>query len=125
MSRRRFGCQTGKKLRRTGTTKIRVFRELPETTLQQFQGLSNTKQELFTQSTQLNNDQSDSRCLPKQSKKDSVRQRQMSTTSRATPRVEQNKASSNYNGRWRQVMNEQRDSMTTIDYTLFVVAGDG
>ena len=49
----------------------------------------------------------------------------MSTTSRATPRVEQNKASSNYNGRWRQVMNEQRDSMTTIDYTLFVVAGDG
>ena len=36
MSRRRFGCQTGKKLRRTGTTKIRVFRELPETTLQQF-----------------------------------------------------------------------------------------
>ena len=45
MSRRRFGCQTGKKLRRTGTTKIRVFRELPETTLQQFQGLRKTKQE--------------------------------------------------------------------------------
>ena len=34
MSRRRFGYQTGEKLTRTGKTKVRVFRELPETTLQ-------------------------------------------------------------------------------------------
>ena len=47
MSRRRFGCQTGEKLTRTGTTKVRVFRELPETTLQrieQVEGLRKTKQ---------------------------------------------------------------------------------
>ena len=104
MSRRRFGYQTGEKLTRTGKTKVRVFRELPETTLQLVERveknktkknwdrrmetsrkwaewlkvLSNTNQELLTQSTQVNNEQSNSRCWPKQSKKDSVRWRQMS-----------------------------------------------
>ena len=34
LSRRRFGRQTGEKLRRNGTTKVRVFTALPETTLQ-------------------------------------------------------------------------------------------
>ena len=48
MSRRRFGRQTGEKLTRTGTTKVRVFRELPVPTLQQAEradGLRKTKQE--------------------------------------------------------------------------------
>ena len=80
MSRRRFGCQTREKLTRTAMTKVRVFRELPETTLQRVERvevLNNTKQELLTQLTQVNNEQSDSRCSPKQSKKDSVRQKQV------------------------------------------------
>ena len=48
MRRRRCGCQTGDKLTRTCTTKVRIFRELLETTLQnvkRVEGLRKTKQE--------------------------------------------------------------------------------
>ena len=47
MSRRRFGCQTGEKLTRTGTTKVRVFRELPETTLQRVERVEKDKARKF------------------------------------------------------------------------------
>ena len=45
---RRFGRQIGEKLRRTGTKKVRIFRELPETILQRAERVevsSKTKQE--------------------------------------------------------------------------------
>ena len=65
LSRRRFGCQTGEKFTRTGMTKVRVFRELPETTLQRVErveGLRKTKQAKLRRKDGDKSEQSDSRC---------------------------------------------------------------
>ena len=70
MSRRRFGCQTREKLTRTAMTKVRVFRELPETTLQRVERVEKNKaRKIETEGLrQVKNEQSDSRCSVTQSK---------------------------------------------------------
>ena len=70
MSRKRFGCQTGEKLTRTSTTKVRVFRELSEATLQQVERVEKNKaRKIVTEGRrQFKNEQSDSRCRATQSK---------------------------------------------------------
>ena len=91
MSWRRFGCQTGRKLTRTGTTKVRVFRELPETTLQRVERVEKNKaRKIETEGLrQVKNEQSDSRCWVTQSK-NYWHSWHKSTTSRATRGVDQN-----------------------------------
>ena len=150
MSRWRSGCQTGEKLTRTGMTKVRVFRELPETTLQRVErvvGLRKTKQEKLRQkdgdkstmsrvtrgveqhkariidtvdTSQQRAERLEVFSKTKQDLRLRLRQRQMSTMRRATRGVEQKKASSICNRRWRQVTDEQSDS-TTIDIILLVL----
>ena len=68
--------------------KIETETNLPRT--ERLEVLSKTKQERSRQSSQLNNEQSDSRCWANQSKKDW--DGDMSTMSRATRGVRQNKA---------------------------------
>ena len=67
MNRRRFGCQTGEKLTRNGATKVRVFKELPETILQRVERpnvLGKSKQERLRR-IQVYNEQSKLEVLSK------------------------------------------------------------